>query len=743
MTRRWSTAVTVATVVISVAAIPLIALTIAGGHDDDTGEWIMLLFTPAFTGPGYLLSRRRPDLAIGWMFLLAGLTTAIVGCAAGYTGAALGYGWPGAAWALWVFSWLWTVHPIVATVALFLFPDDRTVSVWWRRAAQLTLALTVPGLVATALQSGVIMTTPDHPDGSPTGLINPLGIDIPGLAGTMHVLGFADDLTSTAATVSIVIRYLCARGEPRRQLSWVAAAQLPIPVLVVFLVVLPVWAGPVAIAQTLLQQIAVMAAILRWRLYGIDIVIRRSVLAAALLAAALGTYAAVVLTVGAVIGTTGPVASAIGAAAAAFAFGPMSLSIRAWVNRIFYGRRDDPYAVVAAVSQQLSTAPGPEDGLRILIETLTAALRIPYAAVLTTDGDAIAEHHPARHHPTQDETSDPRPGADEVETFPLDHHGQRIGTLLIGRRRGEEQLSDADRRLLGDIARQVGAAVHAVTLLHDLRTARTRLVLAREDERRRLQRDLHDGLGPRLTATGLTLDAARNRLSTDPELSSRLILDARAQTDEAITDVRRLVYALGDPALESSGLVDALRATAARLSHPGSPGTRPAHPGEPTTGAQTDAPLNVVVHAGEFPRLPAGVETAAYRITTEAITNTIRHAAARRCDVRLHADTALTLQIQDDGRGLPESWQQGVGLRSIRERAADLGGQCTITSPPEGGTLIEVTLPLPRPDGHADPAPTGSTTPGSSGLTDIPPAHIRQPTAAMPGLLGEGTPAAT
>ncbi|ABW13226.1 integral membrane sensor signal transduction histidine kinase [Parafrankia sp. EAN1pec] len=692
VSRRWSAAATAATVVFSMAAAPMIVLAAAGGHGKDVGEWLILLYTPGFAVPGLILTRRRPELVIGWMYLVAGLTTSVTGLAAGYAGAALGHGWPGPDWALWVVSWSWQAHLTLEATALFLFPSGRITSMGWRRAAQVPLALTALAMVASALRAGVIVTTPDEPGGSPTGLVNPMGLDVPALAGVAQALGLVGDLAGVAAIASILVRYVRARGDLRQQLRWVAATQLLVPVILVTVLVEPSSIGPfIAIAQTLLQQVAVVAAILRWRLYGIDVAVRRSVLAATLLTAALGTYAAVVLAVGALIGTTGPLVSAIGAAAAVFAFGPMSVSIRARINRLFYGRRDDPYAVVAAVGRQLSTAPGPEDGLHILAETLTLALRIPYAGIVTADNRVVAEHHAGRRRPEHD--GDPlRPTDDETDALPLGHHGQQVGTLLIGRRRGEDRMSGADRALLGDVARQVGAAVHAVALLHDLRGARTRLVLAREDERRRLQRDLHDGLGPRLTATGLTLDAARNRLRSTPELSDELLADARAQVNEAIDDVRRLVYALGDPSLESAGLVAALRAAATRLGRGGFPGR----------GTEGGRHPEVVILADGLVRLPAGIETAAYRIVTEAITNTVRHAAARRCEVSLRAGSALSIEVHDDGRGLPDGWQPGVGVRSINERAADLGGQCTITSPPGGGTLVTVTIPLPRP-GAASP----------------------------------------
>jgi signal transduction histidine kinase len=218
---------------------------------------------------------------------------------------------------------------------------------------------------------------------------------------------------------------------------------------------------------------------------------------------------------------------------------------------------------------------------------------------------------------------------------------------------------------------------HAVRLTADLRRSRERLVAAREEERRRLRRDLHDGLGPQLASLTLKLDAARNLLAHDPAAADALLVELKDQTQTAIADIRRLVYDLRPPALDQLGLVPALREHAL---------TRKALNG-----------LQIAVEASEpWPALPAAVEVAAYRIVLEALTNVERHARARRCVVRLTLDDALQLEIADDGVGLSPGYQAGVGLTSMRERAAELGGSCTIESASDGGTRVLARLPLVR-----------------------------------------------
>ena len=206
-------------------------------------------------------------------------------------------------------------------------------------------------------------------------------------------------------------------------------------------------------------------------------------------------------------------------------------------------------------------------------------------------------------------------------------------------------------------------------------SARERLVAAREEERRRLRRDLHDGLGPALAGAALKVEAAENLLQIDAEAASRLLGDARAEIQDAVADVRRLVYALRPPALDELGLVGALREQAERLEV----GER--------VRVEVDAP-------GRLDGLPAAVEVAAYRIALEAMTNVARHADAQACRVRISVNGVLELEITDDGHGLPSDYRTGVGISSMRERAEELGGTCGIERLDGHGTRVRARLPL-------------------------------------------------
>jgi signal transduction histidine kinase len=237
--------------------------------------------------------------------------------------------------------------------------------------------------------------------------------------------------------------------------------------------------------------------------------------------------------------------------------------------------------------------------------------------------------------------------------------------------------------LLDDLARQAGIAVHAVRLSADLQHSRERLVTAREEERRRLRRDLHDGLGPTLASIAQRIEVAALLVSTDPARSTALLHDLEGQVRATIGDIRRLVYDLRPPTLDQHGLAGAIRAE---------------------VGRWREGALQVGLEAAEpLPPLPAAVEVAAYRIVQEALTNVVRHAHAQHCTIGLRPAAEATrawleVEIADDGRGLPARYQAGVGLTAMRERVEELGGSWRIEPNAVRGTRVSARLPLPHED---------------------------------------------
>ncbi len=308
--------------------------------------------------------------------------------------------------------------------------------------------------------------------------------------------------------------------------------------------------------------------------------------------------------------------------------------------------------------------------LAVVVDTITQTLKLPYAAIFDASGAPLA--------------STGAPGTSVVE-HPLTYQGAAVGHLLVSHRAGTTGFSAQDHRLLTDLARQVGAAVHAVGLSAELQASRRRLVSAKEEERRRLRRDLHDGLGPKLAAVGLKLDATKVMVDRRPDDAKAVLTAVRDDIRGTIEDIRRLVYELRPPSLDELGLVGALRECVGRFD----------------TGS--DALPELAVRApDELPPLPAAVEVAAYRIVNEAVTNVVRHARARNCEIRIELDGALHLAIRDDGVGGCDAWRAGVGTTSMAERAAELGGTLQVSPGDEArGTLVRVVLPV----GVAEPRP--------------------------------------
>lgn len=347
---------------------------------------------------------------------------------------------------------------------------------------------------------------------------------------------------------------------------------------------------------------------------------------------------------------------AIAVAVVALSWRRVSGHVGRGVHHLVLGEHDNAYEVAGRVYRHLHDDP-PGDGLLgTLATTLADVLRLPYVAIEPDGGD------PAVHGRLPD-------GAEPVR-IPLRYRHVTVGTLSVGPRR--VRLSAADLRLLGDLARHVAVTLHAARLSDALQASREQLVTAREEERRRIRRDLHDGLGPTLAALRLQLGALRRTLHADPDGAGVLVDELRDDVRRASADVRRLVYELRPPMLDEFGLVGALRNLA------------------PLDGGlvrRVDAPA-------ELPPLPAALEVAIYRIAAEALHNTVRHAGATHCGIDLDTTGGVvTLTVTDDGRGLPSDYLAGVGHLSMHERATELGGSVSLGAPPGGGTRVTAVFP--------------------------------------------------
>lgn len=408
-------------------------------------------------------------------------------------------------------------------------------------------------------------------------------------------------------------------------------------------------------------------AILRYQLFDVEIVINRTLVYGSLTALIVALYVFIVGALGSIFQARGsPIWAIIATGLIAVLFAPLRNYLQRIVNRLMYGDRDDPVAVLNQLGKRLEETPSPDATLPIIVESIIKSLKLPYAGIALKDG---------RNHSLVYEAGIKQ---GEPIILPLTYQTETIGQLSVSPRKQGENLSPSERRLLRNIARQAGPAVHAVQLNADLVRSRERLVTAREEERLRLRRDLHDGLGPRLATLTLKLDTARNLLKNDSEAADQVLIEVKEQAQATIVDIRHLVNDLRPPALDQLGLISALKENAASLSG--------------------DEGLNIVVKAeAELPDLPAAVEVAVYRIAMEAMINAVRHASASRCMIHLSFDmetNELRLNVCDNGQGVPEEFEEGVGLASIRERATELGGTCKLKMAPGGGTCIEAIIPI-------------------------------------------------
>src|ERR687898_418428 len=635
---------------------------------------------------GALIASRLPANPIGWIFCGTGLLYTAQRFTQAYADYALleNLAFPGGEYVGW-FSELidFEVLVLAGAFVMLLFPDGHLLSRRWRIVAWMALC----GVVLTTLADAF------YPEAlsAHSWVLNPFGVE--GVIGggittyelfdATTLVGEALLLTSIlAALFSLFVRLHRAWGDERQQLKWFLYAAVPAVVGFSFILLsynivyftervfgtylVPYWENyyyirSVPVFSVLFVPVFTYIAIVRYHLYDIDVVINRTLVYGALSACVVGIYVLVVVALGALFQARGNLAiSLLATGFVAVLFQPLRMRLQRGVNRLMYGERDDPYAVISRLGKRLEAALAPETVLPTIVGIVREALKLPYAAIaLPQDGndfEVVA-------------ASGQEPPADPL-VLPLSYGGESVGELLLAERAPGESFSAADRRLLDGLAGHAGVAVHGVRVMADLRRSRERLVLAREEERRRLRRDLHDELAPTLAALGLGAATVGELIATDPKEAAFANEKLRSAIRATVGDVRRLVYDLRPPALDELGLVEAIRQRASRYDV-----------GDEDFLARVEAP-------DELPPLPAAVEVAAYRIVQEALTNVSRHARASACTVRLAcADgRALTIEVTDDGVGLPETPEGGVGLSSMRERAAELGGECEIVRSRPSGT---------------------------------------------------------
>ncbi|GAA4564383.1 sensor histidine kinase [Planotetraspora kaengkrachanensis] len=605
---------------------------------------------------GGAVARADPSNAVGWILLAAGIAMPLVVGAYLYSQAAYAHGvpLPGARLAGWLDGWPWVFAvALVPTFGLLLFPDGRLPSRRWRPVSWGCAAVIGAQLASTLFAPGLL----DYPgQDNPTGLPGPAGAFAQGLGGTIILIAPLATLTA----LSVHLRRHKAAGTAD-------AAALALVTPAAWLIAASWWsciaisvasdnsinALPYEAVAMVSLAVTAWIAIRRYGLFDARLVVSTTLVYGTLTASVIALYLGVAA--GGERLASDTVSHPVAVAVAVLVALPLRDLLQRAANRLVYGYRDRPYEALVRLGRRLEDAAASDEVLPAVARTVREVLRLPYVAVEIGDETVAAAGRSAGTRP---------------EEFPLVFAGETIGTLIAEPREAGGPFTAEERRLLAGIARQIAAAGHAVSVTADLLRSRERLVAATEEERRRLRRDLHDGLGPGLAGVVLGLQRARRHLATDPAAATSQLDELTDQTQQAVAEVRRLVYGLRPPALDELGLVGALHEHARVLG-----------------GITVDGP-------DRSPALPAAVEVAAYRIALEAMTNSARHARAATCTVRVHIDGALHLEIADDGAGLPREFRAGVGISSMRERATELGGVCTIERLTPTGTLVRATIPL-------------------------------------------------
>ncbi|MBG0829294.1 sensor histidine kinase [Planomonospora sp. ID67723] len=606
----------------------------------------------AFPIFGALLILRRPRLLIGWVLLGGGLACAVNILAANL--ALLQAPTPyavGAPKLLWVaVGQSWALATLLLGVLLpLLYPTGRLPSPRWR--ALVVFACLVQGL--EGLRSMLVLLGGAAPP--------------PALRENLH------RLTAVAmglAFVSLAVRFRRADPVGRHQIVWplFAFAGLIVPWVMGGHVW---WLASFTIP---LIPAAIAFAILRHGLYEIDTLITRALVGAGLVGVIGGVYVGVGAAFSLLLSDLDQIGGLLAALCAGVFFHPLRRVLQRGADRLLYGSRGDPVALAGELRRRLQRT-DPAEGLPAALEVLREGLSVTGVAVRFTEPPGPSAAAPFGEWPGRTLSGELGEVAREV---PLVWHGEPVGHLLIGPPGARRLPAAHNERVIAALTPYIADAAHAVRLVGALRRSRERIIATREEERRRLRRDLHDGLGQSLSGMAMSINAARRSLHVSPENAELLLDGLRAGMDSVTGDIRHLVYGLRPPALDDLGLAGAV--------------------------GEMAGPAVAVEVSGDLTGLPAAAEVAAYRIVQEALTNARKHSGAGSVRVRLergrrpdggHPDGGhLRVRVSDDGSGVPPGRRAGVGLASMRERAAELGGTCMITSPPEGGTVVEAVLPL-------------------------------------------------
>ena len=650
------------------------------------GPWVLSFGVFAIVGA--LITWHRPGHVIGLLFLVSGLSApvanSILALAMGpFSEHSLGIRTLFIAVSV---TWTTTMFPLFM-LAIALFPDGHLPSPSWRWLPAVVVATVVLGGTAAFSAGGW--------GGDPEQVV--LAPPFDGrLAGVAEVLSPPFFLLTLLLIVSsacaVVLRYRHSEARARQQLKWLALAVLFLGLISLVLFAVQGAARAPAGVPTLVMAagvtfvpVSVGIAILRHRLYDVDVALNRTIVFALLAVFITGLYAATVVGVGSLIGDRSNLVLSIGTVALiAVVFEPVRDRVQRWANVAVYGQRSTPYALLSAIADELETTTAAEGQLAALVGLLADGTGAEHATVWVHEERALRAvacwpaHDPAEH-PAVPEAR-PELVPDAVHTEPVRADGELLGALSFARGR-EDPVSPRERQLMAEMAGQASLVLANARLrarlqarFEELRSSRQRLVAAQDEARRKLERDLHDGAQQQLVALKVKLGLART-IAAKEEAGATvtdLLESLSAAADEAVEALRSLARGIYPPLLEAEGLERALATQAQR------------------------APIPVDVRAEGIRRYERQVEATVYFCVLEAVRNAIRHGDATGLQVRLMGrDGRLDFRVADDGCGFdPTAVVRGLGLTNMGDRMDALGGTLTIEAGADGGVQVVGSIPV-------------------------------------------------